>query len=58
VPPLGFESQCPYDIAIVEMPEGIHIPARLSSQGQEPKIGGKASFLKKEGEAYWFKLLN
>ena len=58
IPPLGFEGQCPYDIAIIEMPEGINIPARLSTQGQEPKIGNKVSFINKEAGAYWFKLLS
>lgn len=57
VPPLGFENQVPYDIAIIELPEGIDLTVRLEVKGKEvPKIGGEAFFLRKEGGTYWFGL--
>jgi len=57
VPPLGFEDQSPYDIAIIEVPEGINILARLVTYpGKEPKVGDEATFIKREAGAYWFKV--
>ena len=53
--PLGFESQVPYKIALVELKEGINITVRLAANlGKEPAIGEKVKFLKKEDGAYWF----
>jgi len=55
VPPSGFENQVPYDIAIIELPEGINFTARLAPKNrEEPKIGEEVNFLRKEGGMYWF----
>jgi uncharacterized OB-fold protein len=57
VPPLGFEEQAPYHIAIILLDEGINVPARISNgEGKTPKIEDEVSFVKKEGGAYWFRL--
>lgn len=57
VPPLGFENQVPYKIAIVELSEGINLTVRLEAKGEEdPKIGADAVFLRKESGTHWFGL--
>ena len=57
VPPLGFEEQVPYDIAVIQLDEGINLTAQICTQGEErPKIGDKVSFVDKEGGAYRFRL--
>jgi uncharacterized OB-fold protein len=57
VPPLGFEDQVPYDIAVLQLDEGIKLTARIATQGEErPKIGDKVSFINKDRGAYWFRL--
>jgi len=55
VPPLGFESQVPYEIGVIELLEGINLTARLIVKGgEEPTIGGKVKFLRSEGGTHWF----
>jgi uncharacterized OB-fold protein len=59
VPPLGFEDQVPYDIAVIRLAEGINLTARIATQeGQTPKIGGKVSFAGNKEGANWFRLAN
>ena len=59
VPPLGFEDQVPYDIAVVRLDEGINLTARIATQeGQTPKIGDRVSFVGNKEGANWFRLAN
>ena len=57
VPPAGFENQVPYNIVVIELPEGINLTARLEVKGKEgPKVGDETFFLRKEAGTYWFGL--
>ena len=57
VPPLGFEDQVPYHVAVIELPEGINLPARLVlKEDEEPEIEGEVYFHKKEEGACLFRL--
>jgi len=58
VPPLGFESQAPYHVGIVELDRGIKLTCRIISPGgKPPDIGDEVSFVKKDNGAYWFEEL-
>jgi uncharacterized OB-fold protein len=55
VPPLGFENQVPYDLAVIRLPEGIDLTARLVvKENEEPNIGREVFFLRNEAGVYWF----
>ena len=57
VPPLGFENQVPYDIAVIELDEGINLSARIvGDETVRPKIGDGVHFVKKENGAHYFEI--
>ncbi|MBI4454272.1 MAG: Zn-ribbon domain-containing OB-fold protein [Acidobacteria bacterium] len=56
VPPLGFEKEAPYDIAVVELEEGVHVTARIIGKNEKLAIGAQVVFVKKEEGAHWFGL--
>ena len=57
VPPLGFEDQVPYDIAVIELDEGINLSARIvGDETVRPKIGDGVHFVKKENGAHYFEI--
>jgi uncharacterized OB-fold protein len=55
VPPLGFEEQVPYNIAIIGLEEGINVTARIVDKNdKELSIGTAVVFTKKEDGVHWF----
>ena len=59
VPPLGFEGQVPYDIAVIGLEEGINVTARIIRPGEtELSIGTRVMFEKYENGIHWFKLIH
>lgn len=59
VPPLGFEGQVPYNIAIIGLEEGINVTARIvKKNGKELSIGAIVTFAKKEDGIHWFTFAN
>jgi uncharacterized OB-fold protein len=57
VPPLGFEDQAPYDIAVIKLDNGINLTAQIVTQGERhPKIDDRVSFVEKRDGAYRFRL--
>ena len=57
IPPLGFEKEVPYEIGVVRIQEGLNLVARIvMPEKGGAKIGDPVSFLKKEANAYWFKV--
>jgi len=56
-PPLGFEEQAPYDIAVIQLDKDINITARIAAQeDRKPKIDDRVRFLEKRSGAYFFRL--
>ena len=54
--PESFKDQVPYDIAIVELDEGIKVTARIKKMDEAPiKIDDPVRFFKKDEIGYWFK---
>jgi hypothetical protein len=54
--PESFRDQVPYDIAIVELDEGIKVTARVKKMNEGSiKIGDLVRFFKKDEIGYWFK---
>lgn len=58
VPPLGFNDQAPYEIAVIKLKEGINLTARIEApHKKELEIGNSASFVKRDARgAFWFRL--
>lgn len=45
VPPIAFQGQEPYDIAVIDLNEGLRVTARLTvPEGREAGIGGPVVF--------------
>ncbi len=54
VPPLGFENQVPYSLAVVRLEEGINVTARITGPHEELKIGAPVTYDRgKEGVHYF-----
>jgi len=59
VPPLGFEEQVPYNVAVIGLEEGVNVTTRIiSDSGKELRIGTGVTFAKKEEGVYWFRCGN
>lgn len=57
-PPLGFEGQCPYTVAIFELDEGLKVPGRITNDptSNDLKLFTPVSFVERRGGVYWFQL--
>lgn len=58
VPPLGFENQIPYDIAVIQLNEGINMTCRIATQKHRLDIGDTVRFIKKNEGVSWFKVVS
>lgn len=57
VAPESFKDQVPYDIAIVELKEGLRVTARIKkTDGVQLNIGEPVHFFKKDEMGYWFQM--
>jgi len=56
VPPVGFEEEVPYDVALIELPELILTARILPSDEKEIEIGSPVRFSKKDRGILWFEL--
>ncbi|MBU1208449.1 MAG: OB-fold domain-containing protein [Proteobacteria bacterium] len=57
VAPESFKNQVPFDIAIVELEEGIKVTARINKKPEETlQIGKPLKFSRKNNLGYWFEL--
>ncbi len=57
VPPLGFESESPYLVGIIELSNGLNLTARLKTKGDnDPTIGSDVFFFNTEAGAHWFQV--
>jgi uncharacterized OB-fold protein len=55
VPPLGFEDQAPYDIAVIALDEGINLTVQIVGQGERrPAIDERVAFVEQVDGAYRF----
>ena len=56
MPPLKFKDQVPYAIGVINLPEGIHVTARLICEDIEKlKMGRKMVYEKEDDVGYWFR---
>jgi uncharacterized OB-fold protein len=59
VPPLGFEDQAPYDVAVIKLDDGINLTTQIISQGEKrPKVDDRVLFVEKTNGAYRFRLIS
>jgi hypothetical protein len=59
VPPLGFEGQVPYDIAVIGLEEGINVTGRIVREGETGlSIGARVMFEEWKDGIHWFKLIH
>jgi uncharacterized OB-fold protein len=59
VAPEIFKDQVPYDIALVELKEGVKVTARVKKpQDARLEIGSPVRFCLKDATGYWFELGN
>ena len=58
VPPLGFEDQAPYTVAIIELDEGLKVTARLENDpvSNDLELLDPCQFIKHKDSVYWFQL--
>ena len=57
VAPEAFRSQVPYPMAVIELPHGLRLTARmLLKEGQKMEIEGSVSCIGKDEAGYWFEL--
>jgi uncharacterized OB-fold protein len=57
VAPEIFKDQVPYDIALVELKEGVKVTARMKKpQDSRLEIGAPVRFCMKDATGYWFEL--
>ncbi|MDI6753153.1 MAG: OB-fold domain-containing protein [Thermodesulfobacteriota bacterium] len=57
VAPEAFKKQVPYEIALVQLEEGIKVTARINKKPEETlQIGKPVKFLRKNNLGYWFEL--
>ena len=55
VPPLGFEKEVPYDVALIDLREGFRMTAVVKKEKREDiKINDKCFFLGGEAGKYYF----
>ncbi|HEX77243.1 MAG TPA: transcriptional regulator [Dehalococcoidia bacterium] len=59
VPPLGFEGQAPYTVAIIELEEGLKVPARLDNDpvSNDLELFTPAHFVARRDGVYWFQIV-
>ncbi len=59
VSPEKFKDHVPYDLAIVELSEGIRVTVRLKRrQGESLAIGNPVRFVMRDNSGYWFETCN
>ena len=55
VAPDTFKDQAPYDVAVIEMQEGLKVTARVKRKSEEPlRIGQQVRYLGETESGYWF----
>lgn len=54
VAPAAFKDQAPYDIALVELAEGLRVTARVKRGKGKLEIGAPVRFIKKDETGHWF----
>lgn len=51
----AFKQQVPFDVAVVELEEGVKVTARIDRKSQQPlQIGQPVKFSRKNDIGYWF----
>jgi len=55
-PPIGFEDQAPYVVAIIDLKDGPRVVGRVSSKPEEVKIGSEVEFVRQAAGALEFAL--
>ena len=55
-PPIGFEDQAPYVVAIIDLKEGPTVVGRVNSKPEEVKIGADVEFAREAAGALEFAL--
>jgi len=56
VAPLGFETQAPYVVGLIQLSNDLNVTGRLESK--QLQIGDDVVFLKQENGAYWFSTIS
>ena len=58
-PPLGFEDQVPYTVAIVELENGLKVPCRLLNDpiSNDLELFVPVNFVERKEGVYWFRLI-
>ncbi|MBI5015910.1 MAG: OB-fold domain-containing protein [Deltaproteobacteria bacterium] len=57
VAPEAFQNEVPYPMAVVELPLGLRMTARMHlEEGQEMRIGQEVRCVAKKDSGYWFAL--
>ena len=55
-PPIGFEDQAPYVVAIIDLKDGPKVVGRVNSKPEEVKIGSEVEFARRAAGALEFAL--
>ena len=58
VAPIQFRDQVPYHVALVQLPQGIKVTARIEhAAGEKIHIGMPVSFTRRDQEGLWFQVV-
>jgi uncharacterized OB-fold protein len=57
-PPVGFEEQAPYVVAIIDLNDGPRVIGRIKAHPEEVKIGANVDFTRETAGALEFALAN
>jgi hypothetical protein len=58
IAPEAFQADAPYPMAIVELPHGLRLTARLNvREGEQLAVGKSVQCVGKDAAGYWFRLV-
>jgi uncharacterized OB-fold protein len=58
VAPEAFQKDAPYPIAIVELPQGLRLTARMTvTEGERIEVGKSVQCVDKNAAGYWFQII-
>jgi hypothetical protein len=56
IPPLGFEDEVPYSLAVVELEEGVNVTARIVENNRDLKIGATVTYEGEKKGGHYFRM--
>jgi hypothetical protein len=56
IPPLGFEDEVPYSLAVVELEEGVNVTARIVASNRGLSIGAGVTYEGEQKGGHCFKM--